>query len=272
MRLPTSTRASTSSRATTADASASSAPLARPAIALERVERLPDGRYAYRTKYTRNGRTHRVMTGTELLARIAALVPPPRYPLVRYHGCFAPAHVWRRSTPPSCARPSSSPTESCTGADPACPTDAFWLSSTMCGTAGADPCDNDDFCTGSSASCPDDRDPDGTAGPDGTFCNGAETCQGGVCTTGSDACPDSDPTDCIVQRARSARNVDSSRRALRRASGPEPRFISRDATRRVVWSASHRPVTIGRMPPHPPIRDRLPVTILNRPARTCAWA
>ena len=61
---------------------------ARPAIVLERLERLPDARYTYRTKYTRNGRTHRVMTGTELLARIAALVPPPRYPLVRYHGCF----------------------------------------------------------------------------------------------------------------------------------------------------------------------------------------
>jgi hypothetical protein len=40
------------------------------------------------------------MTGTELMARIAALVPPPRYPLVRYHGCFAPAHIWRRSVVP----------------------------------------------------------------------------------------------------------------------------------------------------------------------------
>jgi hypothetical protein len=84
---------------------------------LERLERLPDGRYAYRTKYTRNGRTHRVMSGTELLARIAALVPPPRYPLVRYHGCFAPAHIWRRSVVPrpppqrtSCTR-TSTPTE-----------------------------------------------------------------------------------------------------------------------------------------------------------------
>ena len=57
------------------------------------------------------------MTGTELLARIAALVPPPRYPLVRYHGCFAPAHIWRRSVVPepppprtSCVR-TSQPTE-----------------------------------------------------------------------------------------------------------------------------------------------------------------
>ena len=72
---------------------------ARPAIVLERLEKLSDG-YSYRTKYTRNGRTHRVMTGTELMARIAALVPPPRYPLVRYHGCFAPAHTWRRLVVP----------------------------------------------------------------------------------------------------------------------------------------------------------------------------
>jgi hypothetical protein len=89
---------------------------------LERLERLPDGRYSYRTysyrtRYNRNGRTHRVMTGTELLARIAALVAPPRYPLVRYHGWFAPAHMWRRSVVPkpprraaACTR-SSQPTE-----------------------------------------------------------------------------------------------------------------------------------------------------------------
>lgn len=48
---------------------------ARPAIVIERLQKLPDGRYSYETKYARNGRTHRVMTGTELIARIAALVP-----------------------------------------------------------------------------------------------------------------------------------------------------------------------------------------------------
>jgi Putative transposase len=35
------------------------------------------------------------MTPVELLARLSALVPPPRYPLVRYHGVFAP-HAKRR--------------------------------------------------------------------------------------------------------------------------------------------------------------------------------
>ena len=48
-----------------------------PAIpVLERLQKLPDGRYAYRTKYQRSGRTHRLMTGTELMARLCALVPP----------------------------------------------------------------------------------------------------------------------------------------------------------------------------------------------------
>ncbi len=73
---------------------------ARPAIALERLEKLADGRYSYRTKYGRGARTHRVMTGSELMARIAALVPSPRHPLLRYHGVFAPGHSWRRLVVP----------------------------------------------------------------------------------------------------------------------------------------------------------------------------
>jgi hypothetical protein len=59
---------------------------ARPCFALERLTRLRDGRLAYRVKYAGRGGTHRVMTPVELLARLAALVAPPRYPLVRYHG------------------------------------------------------------------------------------------------------------------------------------------------------------------------------------------
>jgi hypothetical protein len=40
------------------------------------------------------------MTPLELLARLAALVPPPRYPLVRYHGVLAPRSSWRRDVVP----------------------------------------------------------------------------------------------------------------------------------------------------------------------------
>ena len=40
------------------------------------------------------------MTPLELLARLAALVPPPRYPLVRYHGVLAPRSSWRSAVVP----------------------------------------------------------------------------------------------------------------------------------------------------------------------------
>jgi hypothetical protein len=63
---------------------------ARPTLALERLSVLPDGRVAYRVKYPRGDKTHRMMTPVEFLARAAALLPPPRYPLVRYHGVLAP--------------------------------------------------------------------------------------------------------------------------------------------------------------------------------------
>ena len=54
---------------------------ARPALALDRLRHLPGGRIAYRVKYAAAGRAkHRVMTALELLARIAALLPPPRFP------------------------------------------------------------------------------------------------------------------------------------------------------------------------------------------------
>ncbi|MBI5517248.1 MAG: transposase [Deltaproteobacteria bacterium] len=51
---------------------------------------------AYRVKYeVVRGTTHRVMTPMEFMARLAALVPPPWIPLVRYHGVLAPNSPWR---------------------------------------------------------------------------------------------------------------------------------------------------------------------------------
>ncbi|MBN9165356.1 MAG: transposase [Myxococcales bacterium] len=74
---------------------------ARPPFSLERLRLLPGGRMAYRIKKLGAGRAkHRVMTPIELLARLAALVPPPRYPLVRYHGVLAPHAAWRREVVP----------------------------------------------------------------------------------------------------------------------------------------------------------------------------
>jgi hypothetical protein len=73
---------------------------ARPAVVLQRLSKLADGTYCYQTRYRRSGRTHRIMTGPELMARIAALVPPPHYPLVRYQGVFAGGHHMRRRVVP----------------------------------------------------------------------------------------------------------------------------------------------------------------------------
>jgi hypothetical protein len=68
---------------------------ARPPFALERIEPMKDGRIAYRMKTARRGKTHRVMTPMEFMARLAVLVPPPYFPLTRYHGVFAARSKWR---------------------------------------------------------------------------------------------------------------------------------------------------------------------------------
>jgi hypothetical protein len=44
----------------------------------------------------RNGATHLVMTPVQLLARIAALIPPPRFPWQRLSGVFAPRRAAAR--------------------------------------------------------------------------------------------------------------------------------------------------------------------------------
>jgi hypothetical protein len=74
---------------------------ARPPFAVDRLRRLPDGRIAYRVKYSRRrAAKHRVITALELMARLSALIPPPRYPLVRFHGVLAPRSSWRRDVVP----------------------------------------------------------------------------------------------------------------------------------------------------------------------------
>ncbi len=74
---------------------------ARPPLSLERLRRLPGGRVAYRLKYVTRGRgKHRVMTGLEFMARLAAIIAPPRYPLVRYAGVLGPRSAWRKDIVP----------------------------------------------------------------------------------------------------------------------------------------------------------------------------
>ena len=74
---------------------------ARPPFSLERFRALPGGRFGYRVTKARGGRAKvLVLTPLELLARLASLIPPPRYPLVRYHGVLAPRSSWRKAVVP----------------------------------------------------------------------------------------------------------------------------------------------------------------------------
>jgi hypothetical protein len=72
----------------------------RPPFALDRIEVLRDGRIAYLLKVPRKGRTHRLMTPMEFMARLAALIPRPKIPLVRYHGVFCARSSWRARVTP----------------------------------------------------------------------------------------------------------------------------------------------------------------------------
>jgi hypothetical protein len=74
---------------------------ARPPLSLERLRRLRGGRIAYRLKYVGRGRgKHRIMEPMEFMARLAALIAPPRYPLIRYAGVLGPRSAWRKEIVP----------------------------------------------------------------------------------------------------------------------------------------------------------------------------
>ena len=65
--------------------------IARPAVSTHRLERLPDGKLSYELKTPyKNGTTHVVFEPLDFIARLAALVPKPRFHLTRFHGVFAP--------------------------------------------------------------------------------------------------------------------------------------------------------------------------------------
>jgi hypothetical protein len=66
--------------------------VARPPLATERLEELPDGRIQYRLrKPWSDGSVAMVHEPLELLERLVALVPPPGFHRVRYHGLLARA-------------------------------------------------------------------------------------------------------------------------------------------------------------------------------------
>jgi len=84
---------------------------ARPPLSLDRIEVQRDGRIAYRLKAPRKGRTHRVTQPLDFMARLAALIPPPKIPQIRYHGVFASRSSWRPLVTPK--PPPASPPKPC---------------------------------------------------------------------------------------------------------------------------------------------------------------
>ena len=76
--------------------------VSRPPIAEERLALTSSGQVRYQLKSPyRDGTTHIVMEPLDLMARLAALVPPPRMQLTRYHGVFAPHSNLRATVTPA---------------------------------------------------------------------------------------------------------------------------------------------------------------------------
>jgi hypothetical protein len=76
--------------------------VSRPPVAVERMALTSSGhvRYTLKTPY-RAGTTHIVLEPLDLMARLAALVPPPRMHLTRFHGVFAPHSKLRAAVTPA---------------------------------------------------------------------------------------------------------------------------------------------------------------------------
>ncbi len=79
--------------------------IVRPPFCQERLRRLDDGRVVY--KFRRpwpDGSTHLVLDPVEFLGKLAALIPPPRAHLLRYHGVLAPNARRRKAVVPPATR------------------------------------------------------------------------------------------------------------------------------------------------------------------------
>ena len=88
---------------------------ARPPVATDRLSLLPDGGLLYRLRHRwRDGTTHVIFEPQDLLARLAALVPPPRFNVVRYHGILAPAAALRPLVVPEAEPADPHSCQSCT--------------------------------------------------------------------------------------------------------------------------------------------------------------
>jgi len=76
--------------------------VSRPPVSEERLSLTAQGQVRYRLKTAyRDGTTDIVLEPLDFIARLAALVPPPRAHLTRYHGVFAPHAALRAAITPA---------------------------------------------------------------------------------------------------------------------------------------------------------------------------
>ena len=84
--------------------------VARPPVATKRLSQQADGQLMIRLKQRwRDGTSHVLFSPQELMEKLAALVPPPRFHLVRYHGVLGPRARARRQVVPGGELAVSSP-------------------------------------------------------------------------------------------------------------------------------------------------------------------
>ena len=94
-------------------------PESKPALVAERLRKLDDGRWSYALRYPLpDGKRALVLSGQQMMARLALLVPRPGKHLVRYKGVFASHSSFRPLIVPT--SPRSRPSGHC--AQPAPPT------------------------------------------------------------------------------------------------------------------------------------------------------
>ena len=76
--------------------------ISRPAVSEKRLSLTPNGhvRYQLKTPY-RDGTTHVIFEPLDFIARLAALVPNPRFNRTRFHGVFAPNSQYRARVTPA---------------------------------------------------------------------------------------------------------------------------------------------------------------------------
>jgi hypothetical protein len=92
--------------------------LGRPPMAQDRLERLTDGNVRYEMKKAwRDGTRFVVFEPDELMARLCAMVPPPWFHMIRFHGVLAPNAKLRSQVVPSAGDASSKLHEAPPGAE-----------------------------------------------------------------------------------------------------------------------------------------------------------